>query len=78
MTTWRLKRVGESLVLEDSDAGGGNYMRALKDLVREYPGFKGESRLVDVCHDDSCAILQGGSCNCNPELRVWPQAKTLS
>lgn len=27
---------------------------------------------IDVFHDDWCAMLQGGICNCNPDVRVRP------
>jgi len=70
MTDWKLIRDGDTLVLRDSDDGGGNYMRKMEKLVKEHPEFKGNAIMVDVYRDDSCAALKGEACNCDPDLKV--------
>lgn len=36
----------------------------------------GTIRHIDIAHDGWCSFLRGnGSCNCNPEVRLRPEAK---
>ena len=50
-----------------------NYYEKLMNLVQEGKVPRGRITEVDICHDDWCRIYQGGYCNCDPEIKPWPQ-----
>lgn len=38
------------------------------------PSERGTVSIVTVAHDDDCALLTiGGTCNCNPDIRITRQ-----
>jgi hypothetical protein len=49
-----------------------NYWEKLLRFVEQWPLPPGRITEVDVCHDDWCAIYQGGYCNCDPEIKLRP------
>jgi hypothetical protein len=50
-----------------------NYYEKLVKLFEEGKVPRGRITDVDICHDDWCRIYQGGYCNCEPEIKPWPQ-----
>jgi hypothetical protein len=52
-----------------------NYMRKLMKMIEkgELPHTARTANDVDVYHDDWCAVLGGGYCDCDPDIRVRRQ-----
>ena len=49
-----------------------NYMKKVLDLANEkiIDSDKPNIYHIGVFHDDWCDIFKGGSCNCNPEVKL--------
>jgi hypothetical protein len=47
-----------------------NYMKKLRRLFQERKLPKVGLELVEVYHDDWCAIYSGRYCNCDPDIRL--------
>ncbi|HEY1815001.1 MAG TPA: hypothetical protein VGG74_21785 [Kofleriaceae bacterium] len=58
------------------NAAGGNYTLKVQALADKMGVGIND---IDVAHDDWCALLKSGQpCNCDPDVRVRPQAPKLS
>jgi len=53
------------------------YVRELVELYRQGKLPAGRLADVDVYHDDDCAIWTGGTCNCEPEVKVRPDRRHM-
>jgi hypothetical protein len=47
-----------------------NYYQKLIQLHEQGQIPLGSLTEVDICHDDWCAIYQGGYCNCDPDINL--------
>jgi hypothetical protein len=45
-----------------------NYVKEMARLFDSGVIKRGEAYLVDVAHDDWCAIYHGEPCNCDPDI----------
>ena len=46
-----------------------NYLRQLAEIARQSQVTTGV-HVVEIRHDDTCAIWKGGACDCNPEIEA--------
>ncbi len=64
----------DNTILPFSDAPGGNYVSKIARLIEKNPQLRGCALLIDIRHDDWCAIYSGRPCNCDPEVEVFGAA----
>lgn len=50
------------------DSTQPNYVKEMTRLFDAGVIKRGEFLMVDVAHDDWCAIYQGGPCDCDPDI----------
>jgi hypothetical protein len=64
---------------DDPDrAGEHNYQKEFRRLVRAGVLKTGEISLINVVHDDWCAIYGGSVCDCNPDILDRGTGKVLN
>jgi hypothetical protein len=49
------------------DAPGGNYTDRIRSLAN---GLGVGAHVINVLHDDDCAIFRSNPCNCDPEVSI--------
>lgn len=64
-----------------TDDGGAVVLPAyVEKIIAAYAGgtvVPGTVGMVEVRHDDSCAIWKGDSCDCEPDIElVYPEVKS--
>lgn len=63
------KPKGARTIKWSGNAPGGNYTEKLLAQPTPRPG---EAVVVEVRHDDWCAIFNGNPCNCEPDVTSRP------
>ena len=46
-----------------------NYVAKVEEFIRTHNIPRGKLSMIDIAHDEWCAIHKGGLCNCDPEIR---------
>jgi hypothetical protein len=54
----------------DYDPHKHNYWRPLQKFIRKHKLIGVSRSMVDICHDDRCAIWHGNYCNCVAVIRL--------
>jgi len=52
-----------------------NYVRRIMALIKA-GNITGTLGMLDVYHDDDCAVFSGGFCNCDCEIEYVPTRQT--